>query len=262
MTERIFYGKPLTFNAGNHRYYWDGQQVPSVTTIISRLSKPALIQWAADMAVRHILLNVQDTAGTSYAVFEQVCAEARKAHQTAKEDAGDIGKVVHRLAEDIQAGHDVGRPELATELAEATPEQLSLVLNCLIGLKQWFDKQELGVFECERRVFSRQHMYAGTTDRFGVINRHYAVLDFKTGGIYDEAWYQMAGYEVAVREELGITEPIWHYLIHLNKHTGECVPYVRGPNETGPAREVWLSLVQLDRNIRAMPKMPKLKRVA
>src|SRR5678810_1480875 len=55
---QMFYGRMLTYHHGRHMYFWDGQHVPSVTTIIKRLDKPGLIQWAADMAVDHIKQHV------------------------------------------------------------------------------------------------------------------------------------------------------------------------------------------------------------
>jgi hypothetical protein len=116
----------------------------------------------------------------------------------------------------------------------------------------------MGAADLERRVMSRTHLYAGTTDRWGIIDGHQAVLDFKTGGgVYDEAWYQCAGYELALREELKIAEPIWHYVIHLDKSTGKCTPHVRGPEATAAAKEAWLHLVALDKAIRAMPRLQR-----
>ena len=39
------------FDEEKHRYYLDGKQMTGVTTILGVLAKPALIQWAANMAI-------------------------------------------------------------------------------------------------------------------------------------------------------------------------------------------------------------------
>lgn len=246
MSDPIFYGKPLRFNPNNHRYYWDGQPVPSVTTIIGRLSKPLLIQWAADMAVDHIFKRY--TPGTTApAHFETICRDARKAHQVIKEDAGDVGKIVHRYAQAILEG----KPSPT----EAMPAQAA---NAVRAFLEWHSAHKVEPTAVERRVMSAKRMYAGTCDFFGRINGRLAVLDFKTGnGVYDEAWFQMAGYEMALMEELELGERPVHWLIHLNKNTGGFAAYDRGPQETEAAMAVWTCLVGLDRYMRQMPKMKK-----
>jgi hypothetical protein len=251
MTAPIFFGKPLEFYPNSHRYKWDGRWVPSVTTIINRLSKPLLIQWAADCAVDYIEREWGRPDQDLPLDMGAICALARKAHLEKRDTAGDVGRIVHDLAVDLQSGKEPDPSKLPPD----APPQTFVALQ---ALREWIATTKLGNADLERRVFSREGMYAGTTDRWGLIEDRWAVLDFKTGnGVYDEAWYQMAGYELALREELGLDEPVWHYLIHLDKNTGRCVPYVRGPNETGAAKEVWRHLVALDKAIRAMPRMQR-----
>jgi hypothetical protein len=117
------------------------------------------------------------------------------------------------------------------------------------------DRQSFGDCDFERFVLSGAWRYSGRCDRFGVINGHLAVLDYKSGGdrIYPETWLQLSAYELAIREELEIAEPIWHYAVHLNKKTGVCTPYVRSPDHTARARDAWLALVVFDRAMRQVP---------
>ncbi|NIV32423.1 MAG: hypothetical protein GWN58_24175 [Anaerolineae bacterium] len=130
------------------------------------------------------------------------------------------------------------------------------------------DGQQFGVSELERKVFSRDMMYAGRCDRFGRINGHLAVLDYKSGGekIYPETWLQLSAYELAIREEHRghnwIDEPIWHYAIHLNKKTGKCTPYVRGPEHTVAAKQAWRQLVAFDKAMRLVPTDAQMAKVA
>lgn len=256
----LFYGQPLIFREKSHRYFWNGEPIPSVTTIINRnVPKQALIQWAADMAVEH----VRERLAPGWDV-DLVLEGARVAHANIRDAAGDIGTMLHKWAQLIQ----LGKPFDMAEVAKLPPEDGKRALRVLGALREWYGTVRLGAGDLERRVVSKQFRYAGTTDRFGDIDGHLAVLDYKTGTVvdrktgdhYPEAWVQLAAYEVALREELGITEPIWHYVIHLDKKTGQFNPYVRGPNETKPAIDAWLGIVECDQRMRALGR--SLKRAA
>jgi hypothetical protein len=255
MHDPVFYSKPLTFKEKAHRYYWGGEPVPSVTTIIGRLNKPLLIQWAANCAVDHIKKAMVDNwpSQPQLETWEQLCDEARKAHATIRDTAGDIGKEVHEYAR-----RHFMRMKFPALPPASEPEHPQ-ARNALAAFRDWVGQHHIEPIGVERRVFSKQRMYAGTCDFYGCIDGRLAVLDFKTGnGVYDEAWYQMAGYEMALQEELETNERPQHWLVHLNKNTGECWAYEREPEETESAMMVWGCLVDLDKCIRQMPK-PKRK---
>jgi hypothetical protein len=184
---QMFYGRPLTYEHKRHMYFWGGQHVPSVTTIIKRLDKPGLLQWAADMAVGHIREQwAAEEAGRINVNWLECFEQARKAHAAKRDAAADIGTVLHDIAEHVQSGRQPG-PELVGKLP--VEDQL-IASNCAIALQEWMAAQRFGTADLERRVFSKELMYAGRCDRFGLINGHMAVLDFKSGGdkIYPETW--------------------------------------------------------------------------
>ncbi len=242
-TEPLFYGKPLVFKEKIHRYFWDGKPVPAVTTILNRLSKPALIQWAADCAVEHIREHWLGDAPLDVAKRQAILAEAAKAHEVKRDTAGDLGTTVHHCARQLMAGAPYVRYE---GLGEKPLEALGRLLA-------WKREAKVEPIALERRVMSLRHMYAGTTDFFGRIDGRLAVLDYKTSRrIYDEFWLQAAAYEVALREQLGLIEPISRVLIHLDKETGECTPHWRESSEADTG--AWLALVELDRRLREMKK--------
>jgi hypothetical protein len=256
----IFYGKPLTFNEPRHMYFWGGQPVPSVTTIIGRLDKPGLVWWAAEEAVKHL----RAAWGRNKAVLHDatIWEDARKAHDRIKRSAGDIGTVLHDVAEAVQRGVEPDRKAM-----EKLPAESQLIAsNCAIALKEWLAEQTFAEADLERKVMSRELMYAGRCDCFGVINGQLSVLDYKSGGdrIYPETWVQMAAYEIALREELGIPEhePIWHRAVHLSKKTGKCTPAVRGPYHTIAAKQAWRQLVMFDRWMRQVPTDAQMARMA
>jgi hypothetical protein len=243
---QMFYGKPLTFNPKSHRYTWDGKPVPSVTTIISRLNKPLLVQWAANCAVEHIMHGIGAREGA--VPLPQLLEEARKAHLTKKEDAADIGTAVHKYAQAALTG----KPE---------PRDLPPgAIEACAAFWKWVEQHKIEPIAVERRVMSREHMYAGTCDFYGYIDDRLSVLDFKTGnGIYDEAWWQTSGYELALSEEGVSRGPVNRWIVHLNKETGECVTHCRlaRSDDWNQDRNVWLSLLALDKALRIARKHPQ-----
>ena len=210
----IFYGKPLTFNPKSHRYTLDGQPIPSVTTILGRLNKPALIQWAANCAVDRIKAE----AVTPYndqmvrVVSDGVLEAARTAHATIRDAAGDVGTYVHAYA----------RAALSDDLIAGVKPIDPAADRCCDGLENFFADHEFETLGVERKIVSQQYHYAGTCDFYGHIDGKLSVLDFKTGGerIYDEAWLQTSAYELALCEELGLdADSVWRWVVHINKKT-------------------------------------------
>lgn len=239
-----FYGKPLEFNAGSHRYFWDGQPLRSVTTILGVIAKPALIQWAANMAVDNIKSECLEVDG-GWFVGEVELERARKAHAQKRDAAGDAGSLVHQYAESVLNGSPM-----------QIPADEQVVRGCM-AFERFMAEHKLEPKEdgIERRIMSKRHMYAGTTDFFGHVDGRLGILDFKTSsGVWDEFWLQTAGYEVALTEELfdGDAEHLWRFLVHLDKTTGEYKLYAR--EFDAGHRDAWLSCVALDRAMQTLRK--------
>lgn len=245
--EPILYGKPLKFNPKAHRYSWDGRSIPSVTTIIGRLAKPALIQWSANCAVDYIRKNGDEsvTEPGLFLVTDDVLEDARGAHTTIRDSAGDVGTHVHEFAKAL----------LASEPLPVIEGQIEA--RCCKSLLDWAATKTFlpAPGGCERKVMSLKGFYAGTCDYFGMIDGSPAVLDFKTGGrkIYDEAWLQTAAYEYALCEELELDpDNIWRWVVHIDKDTGKVTPErkLTSSAHTG----AWLALLDLDKHMRLITK--------
>jgi hypothetical protein len=245
----VFYGKPLVFKEKAHRYYWGGEAVPSVTTIINRLNKPLLIQWAANCAVDYIIENFDVAHNNTIGLKPAIAEAARKAHTVIRDTAGDIGHEVHE-----HARRHFMRMKFPALPLLPEPEHPQAV-KALAAFRDWAAQHKIEPLGVERRVFSQQRMYAGTCDFYGRIDERLTIADFKTGrAVYAEGWFQMGGYEDALREELGLSEALDHVLIHLDKNTGRCVPHLCKADDTEPSLNVWRALVHLDKHMRAMPK--------
>ncbi len=253
----VFYGKELTFNEKRHMYFWGGEHVKSVTTILGVIAKPMLIPWAANMVAEHIKANCPTLGVASpdfgYFVTPEALEFARKAHAKKKTDAGDAGSLVHKYAEDTLKG--------ATPFAY--PNETEEVVNGCKAFDKFRAEHDLKPINVERRIFSKRHMYAGTCDFYGHVDGKLAILDFKTSsGVWDEFWIQTAGYEEAIIEEL--FEPgadhLWRYLVHLDKSSGEFKLYGK-PHEPSH-REAWLNCVALDRVMQGLKKEDALQKKA
>lgn len=251
ISDPILYGKPLRFMPKAHRYTWDGQSIPSVTGILGNLAKPALIDWAANCAVDHIESEATHWLDRHGAVdplaLSVVFDEARKAHTAIRDKAGDVGTVVHEFAREMML--------LPDDIPIVPSDETAA--RCCGALLSWAGKHHIvpAANGCERRVMSLQHWYCGTCDFFGNIDGTLSVLDFKTGGrrVYDEAWYQTAGYEVAIREELGLSaDKIIRHVVHIDKETGKVTHEQRMTSAAHTS--AWLHLVGFHAHAKAARK--------
>lgn len=242
----VYYGRELYFNERAHRYEWDGKFVPGVTTILRRLNKPALIQWAASATCDHIRAHGDyDPDSGGWFVSEELLDAARVAHAAVRDTAADIGTEVHKYAAAVLAGQPV-------DISED-----DRVRSGIAAFEDWLKEHKIEPLAVERRVLSKKFFYAGTTDFFGRIDGAYAVLDFKTSSaIYDEMWLQTAAYELALQEELQLEEPITRWLIRLDKKTGRFE--TRSQPYSALHEDAWINLVELNKCLTKIEEQRKL----
>ncbi len=228
------YGGNAKIELGNygrkkHAYFLHGKNVfvPGVTTILKRLDKPALIQWAANQAADYF----RDALGDFRPIGEngergpqaiigdadvtRISEAARKAHKNVVKDAADVGTQIHGLCQKIFQGDMINLP----------PNTDHRIHNGLKAIREWIAANDVTPIESERIILSQKWFYAGTCDLLATVNRKISVVDFKTGkAVYMEHRLQTAAYQVALEEELG--EPIDdRHLVRLDKFTGECEPH-------------------------------------
>lgn len=180
----------LIFNEFKHSYYIEGVKVPSVTTILSVISKPALLNWGVNMAIESI--KEQLKPGTAYdeIQLQEILNIAKSAHFKKKTDAGNMGTFVHNWVSDYILGKEPEMP-VNTELVEA-------VRKFLI----WEKEHAVKFILSEQTVYSKQHGFTGTLDFVAKIDGQLVLGDLKTSSaIYDEMWLQVAAYRLARTEE-------------------------------------------------------------
>lgn len=145
---------------GRH-YEVDGNLYPSVTTVLSIIRKPYLERWRGEI-------------GNDNADFIM-------------EEAGELGSEVHDIAEAINRGEPWAAATYETHLmAEA--------------YEKWFTANVKEVVYVEHAIVNTVYGYAGRLDLCAVIrgDRLPSLLDIKTGGLYPDAFLQLAAYQKAL----------------------------------------------------------------
>ena len=204
----------LEFNENRHIYTWKEKNLPvrGVTSVLRWLDKPALIQWAANMASEYVLKNLGVDPGKKELV--RVCQEAKTAHRRMAKGAADIGTAVHSFCEAYLKAVTNNTP------IPEPPKDEAACQSCGAFVK-WTREHDIRPIELEHILFSRKHYFAGTCDFYGHIDGELCVLDFKTSsGIYVEMIIQLAAYNLALTEMYGErVEAGW--IIRLDKKTGK-----------------------------------------
>jgi hypothetical protein len=153
-----------------------GEQVPSVTTVIGVLDKPALVPWAAKMAAEY--------ADKQWALLSELSSMERielikGAHKRRSATAADLGTAVHDAVDAWCTGRPMPRWE------DGVAEFMDQFVDFLEHRKPRFLMNEV-------TVWNRTVGYAGTFDWLADINGRVTLGDTKTGkGVYGEVALQL-----------------------------------------------------------------------
>lgn len=149
----------------------DGTRVPSVTTILGILNKPALLDWAWRMGLE----------GLDY--------------KEVRDQAADIGTLAHLMILNHLKG-DKG------DYSEYSKQDIDKAENCILSYFEWEKNRKIEPLMLEQTLVSEEYSFGGMVDFFGKIDSQPTLLDFKTGkAIYPEFFYQLAAYEHLLAEQ-------------------------------------------------------------
>lgn len=193
-----------TFNEAKHIHELDGKPLMGVTTVLSVISKPMLIQWSANMAVDYIEAKFDHELGLT----PELLKFARVAHRTKKEKAGTWGTEVHEAIENwIKKA-----PSIALQ-----QENQQVVFDKFVD---WATKNNVEFLESEKHVYSREHWIGGIVDLVFMMDGKKYIGDIKTSsGIYNEAFFQMGAYNLCL-EDMGEHKDIEGYIVINLKKDG------------------------------------------
>jgi hypothetical protein len=181
-------------------YRIEGRELPSVTTVLDVIAKPALGPWYAKEERRHFeaaMLEVLSRPGARdpdyvlAAVAEAVSGV--KAADREKQRAATIGTAVH-------AGIEWHLRRLLCEDAGPEPRLPDSAAWAVESWRDWAASVALEPLAIERTVYCVECGYAGTLDLYAKVKGILSVLDWKTGrAIYPEAFLQNVAYRHAAQ---------------------------------------------------------------
>lgn len=155
-----------------------GLAVPSVTTVLKALDRPALVQWAANMAANYAVENWAKLA--ELATDAERISLIKMAHRRESTRAANLGTAVH----DAVDAWCTSRPMPSWEPGVAP------YMDQFLGFLEAYEPEFI---QNEFTVWSHRHGYAGTGDAIARINGWVTLLDTKTGkGCYPETGLQLA----------------------------------------------------------------------
>ena len=200
----------IRFGKSPARYYThNGVKLPSVTSILTLLSKGALIPWAANCAVKYIE-DYFDKVGYTNGIGDDNVQKARTAYRQASIEAADYGTYIHEMCELY----------LQTEFEIIFAHEQTQKL--MTSFYAWCKKHHVKPIETEVVVYGDG--YAGRVDLICEIDcfwykskdkkdqeagrrkRVIALIDFKTGkGSYYHEWpLQTAAYREGYNNQVEI----------------------------------------------------------
>lgn len=116
--------------------------------------------------------------------------EPVKAHKAYMDKVSDLGSRIHSYVE-----HDLKGEPIDDSLIQAD------MLPAIESWEQFKNSNDIKLVASERTVSSFRWRVAGTVDLVCRLNGKLYVADFKTGGVYDSAFTQMAAYKAFMCQE-------------------------------------------------------------
>lgn len=180
-------GHKLEFDEVKHRYTLDGENMPSVTTILGAgFPKPYLMYWAAKMVAEAAVDEAENIART----LEVRGGDARgdlinrlkSAPWRYRDSKARKGTAVHSLAEQLVNWEEI----------EPAPELRPYLDAYLMWLD---DNPSFEVIATEVPLASTMHGYAGTADLIAKFEGDVWLFDLKTSNsVHGEYFMQCAAY--------------------------------------------------------------------
>lgn len=219
---------PETGGWCKHVYLLDGKRATGVTTVLSVIAKPALIQWSADMAVEYIAEHIGEafTYPLEAEKFKTLLAEARVAHTNKKEAAGKKGTDTHAEIE-AYIKKCIAKNNLVHPADSDAPEYSAMCRKFI----EWAVNNNVKFLASEKKVFSEEWFCAGTFDFSFEKDGKRFIGDLKTMG---KIWDNVPHWQAAAYRKMSIEmgEP---------DYDGTCIVNISKPSEKYPSKltESW-----------------------
>lgn len=184
-----------------NRYYRVGTQLfPSVTTVLSVISKKFVSRWETGLALTKFRQRLDERiqSGTADSInlrdLESWTEEAHAEPAVVLGVAGGFGTQAHSLIEDLLT------PERADSVV--VPPEYETVVGNFTDWRASIPNMEF--LHNEMVVYSERNKFAGSVDAVARIGNEIVIMDWKTSNkIYSEYSLQVAAYAAAYEEMTG-----------------------------------------------------------
>lgn len=200
-----------------------GLRLPSVTTVLDVISKPALGPWYAAQERRYFEQAMKAALAVKKLdkekLLERVGALVKgiKAADQAKHRSASIGQDVHAAIEAYLKGREVQVDEANRPMFEAWLE--------------WWKRSGLRALAIEKTVYSLRYGYAGTMDLYAELKGRPVVIDWKTtNAVYPESYLQNIAYRHAALECLGL-KSVGGFIVRVPKNVDPKIEVRKVPQD-------------------------------
>ncbi len=193
--------------SSHHSYYYDTKEVPSVTTILKLLAKPALVKWANIMGFK------------------------RRKVEDILEEKSYIGTYVHELIESWLSGHYIVRLK---------DDYHRIGYNHFAQFYNWYKSHDI-TMEFVEQSFSCKY-FGGTVDFYGEIDGKKTIVDFKTSkGFYSSMFLQLSAYVYLLEQKGYEVEQVGILCINQDKYKFKTM----SREQIGRYQETFLKLAEV-----------------
>ena len=191
----------------------DGLYVPGVTTVLGLRAKPQLILWANR-------LGLQGIDSSKY-----------------RDEMGEVGSLAHAMILADLKGERV-------DTSDYTPNQVNLAENCFLKYLAWAKGKDIKPILVEEPTVCDKHLFGGTLDFYGLVDGVPTLVDYKTGGIYQEAYIQASACTHLVVEDREMQPPEKVIILGIPRtETEKCVEEVH--TNTSRGWEIFRRLLEI-----------------
>lgn len=178
--------------SSHNEYFYNEKEVPSVTTVLKILAKPALVKWANIMGFK------------------------RKWVDDILEEKSEIGTRVHYIIE----AYIKNRYLVWVDGKAIDKPLIKLYLDQFL---RWYNKHDVEMIFMEESMTCE--FYGGTIDFYGVIDGKKTVLDFKTSkDIYSSMFLQLSAYVYMIEKHGLEVDQVAILAVNSNKFKYKVLP--------------------------------------
>jgi len=182
---------------GNRYYLIPGlpEPLPSVTSILSTISKPSLISWEKEVAIDYARVNIskyiKNIEDKNLDGLHEIFENAKNQPNFIKTKAGEFGTKAHKFIELL----------LQKNVDADVQTNMKWIYK---NFNDWQNEYNFKSLEEEKYLYSSKYGYAGTADSIGLVNETLFMLDWKTSkSLYIENLLQVSAYANAYTEMTG-----------------------------------------------------------